>query len=135
MTKIIKCGVVRENEGVKIDVGLMVDPVWDKHPRLFQIWVYMQSVDDVTYESLSVAFGVGVRCMSQHLQKMKELRFSNGEPILVIKTSDGASRRKAEYTVTVSSPRKKRGCKINGISKFSPIHGYNEYKVSNQKIK
>ena len=95
MSKVINNGSSLIKDGVDIDVQLVIDPVWKRYPKLFHIWVYIQSKDSVSYSLIARDFDISVNAVAKHIKTLKELCFKSGDPVLEIKNG--------EYTVTVSA--------------------------------
>ena len=84
MSKVTRCGVGLMKADVLIDAQLVIDPVWKNYPKVFHIWVYIQSCKEVSYGLIAKSFGISVNSVAKHIRTMKEMEFSSGAPVLQV---------------------------------------------------
>jgi len=78
--KVIRKGFI-EN-AVCLSKEMISHPVWAKHPKLFHLWVYIQSSREVTYGSMAKALGCEKKTIEKNIKKLKTIGSEFGIELL-----------------------------------------------------
>ena len=106
MSEVKRCGDGLIKVGINVDAQLVIDPVWQKYPKLFQIWVYIQGCKyGVSYGAIAKAFGISTNAVAKHIKTMKGLEFQSGAPVLEVASvfDKDKKNKRSVYRVTVAS--------------------------------
>ena len=124
MNKVERNGVVLN--GTVISNEMISHEMWHKNPKLFQLWVYLQSCNEVTYGSIGDALGCNKRSVERHIKGLKELGFKYGVSLLEtvkLKYCPDSKTRKVIYKVSNNfydpfSPEEMRAFKEHKVGRF-----------------